>query len=188
MCASALPSDINKRTSNGQCGPVSWQCAAFGRCAKVRVTLIAMGMGAHDHLGYAPSVDDDCEVVSLRVQQRLEVFPSCLDDAVHCRLALCGASDDDLKSIALKQVARQRNVDCRLELVARQHPCDDSRALDCCNRRWYVILQLILDGCHADQVQIHLNLLRHLSKSMAAVLERAVCPVVQHGPRGILVV
>lgn len=68
-------------------------------------------------------------------------------------------NDEHVDHVVGQQLTRVADVDCSLLFVARQHPNLDARHLQVGNRLGNAVLQLVLDGSHANQSHITFNLL-----------------------------
>mmetsp|Transcript_30175 Transcript_30175/g.57950 ORF Transcript_30175/g.57950 Transcript_30175/m.57950 type:complete len:865 (-) Transcript_30175:203-2797(-) len=80
-----------------------------------------------------------------------------------------------LHHVVQQQAARRPDVDGRLHLVPRQHPHVDAAGLQLLNRFRDAVLQLVLDGGGAQQLQVLLNELGHLLQLLGAVVQRRPC-------------
>lgn len=79
-------------------------------------------------------------------------------------------NDEHIDHVIGQQLTRIADVDCSLLFVTRQHPNLDARHLQVRNRLGNAVLQLILDGRHADKSHITFNLLVDCFKFVFAAI------------------
>ncbi|KAJ2864202.1 hypothetical protein GGH94_003066 [Coemansia aciculifera] len=94
--------------------------------------------------------------------------------------------DDHELHVAVEQVAAVPDVDGRLRLVAREHPQLDAGQRQLRDRLGHAVLQLVLDGSPANQLQLALDAVAHALDLGVAVIQAGHGLVVANAPLRIL--